>query len=94
MATHHGRPGGRSGEVGLLFLTVIATVLLIGGGIFLPLLLTQATGSSSYFASKAGAAMGFVVSALLWRKLLSYYRYEAHTLRPIKEDETNDRDAH
>jgi len=83
------------GEVGLLFLTVVATVLLIGGGIFVPLLLTQAAGSSSsYFASKAGAAMGFLVSALLWRKLLNYYRYEAHTLRPIKEDETNDRDAH
>jgi len=83
------------GEVGLLFLTVVATVLLIGGGIFVPLLLTQAAGSSSsYFAPKAGAAMGFLVSALLWRKLLNYYRYEAHTLRPIKEDETNDRDAH
>lgn len=30
----------------------------------------------------------------IWRPFLTYYGYEAHTLRPIKEDETNDRDAH
>jgi len=32
--------------------------------------------------------------AALWKPFLTYYRYEAHTLRPIKDDETNDRDAH
>ena len=28
------------------------------------------------------------------KPFLTYYRYEAHTLRPIKENETNDRDAY
>jgi hypothetical protein len=82
------------GELGLLLLTIAATVLLIGGGAVLPLLLTQAAGSSSYFASKAGAAVGFLVSAVLWRNLLSHYRYDTETLRPIKKDGANDRDTH
>ncbi|MBL9048674.1 MAG: hypothetical protein JNK19_00995 [Tabrizicola sp.] len=75
-------------EVVLLLLTVAATVILIGGGILLPLVLTQAAETQSYFASKAGAAVGFLISGLLWRKLLTYYRYEVHTLRPIKEEKT------
>jgi hypothetical protein len=76
------------GEVGLLLLTIVATVVLIGGGILVPLAFTQAVGGSSYFASKAGAALGFLISAVLWRKLLTYYRYEAQTLRPIKDETT------
>ena len=89
MATHHGRPGGRGRELLLLLLTVLASILLIGGGFLFPLILTQATETgSSFFASKAGAALGFLGSALLWRKLLTYYRYDGHTLRPLKEEKT------
>jgi hypothetical protein len=80
------------GELGLLFATLVATFVLVGGGFFGTLLITQAMGTTSHYASKAGAAIGFLVSVQLWRKLLKYYRYETHTLRPIKEDRTNDRD--
>jgi hypothetical protein len=92
VATHHGRLGVRLGELGLLFATLVATFFLVGGGFVVPLLITQAMETSSYYASKAGAAIGFLVSVPLWRKLLKYYRYEVHTLRPIAEDGTNDRD--
>ena len=89
MATHHGRPGGRGRELLLLLLTVLASVLLIGGGFLLPLIGTQATDTgSSFFASKAGAALGFLVSAMLWQKLLAHYRYDANTLRPLREENT------
>ena len=89
MATHHGRPGGRGRELLLLLLTILASVLLIGGGFLLPLIWTQATETgSSVFASKAGAALGFLGAAMLWRKLLTYYRYDVHTMRPLKEEKT------
>ena len=89
MATHHGRPGGRGRELLLLLLTVLASILLIGGGFLLPLIWTEVTETgSSFFASKAGAALGFLGSALLWRKLLTYYRYDGHTVRPLKEEKT------
>ena len=52
-------------------------------------------------AGRLGGAIIILVGALAayllkfpWNVLLKYYRYEAHTLRPIKDDETNDRDAH
>jgi hypothetical protein len=90
MVTHHGRPGGRSGELFWLFLTILGTVALPLGGGAIALGLAHALGSETgFFAFKAGAVVGFVMSALAWRKLLTYYRYGAD-LKPIRseEDET------
>jgi hypothetical protein len=80
------------GELGLLFVTLVATFFLVGGGFVAPLLIPQAMETSSYYASKAGAAIGFLVFVPLWRELLKYYRYDPYTLRPTREDRTNDRD--
>lgn len=52
--------------------------------------------SAGLTAKFVGPVMGTIWKGLaaVWRPFLTYYRYEAQTLRPIKEDETNDRDAH
>lgn len=75
-------------EVGLaLALIVVSAVILIA-----------VSAGASYFFAPAGRAGGpllvgslalaFWVLKYPWTALLRYYRYEAHTLRPLKEDET------
>ena len=87
MSTHHGRPGGRGTELLLLLLTLIASVVLIVVGAILSAAIAHATGfGSPLFVGKAGGALGFVLSALLWRRLLAYFRY-GPDLKPIRSEE-------
>ena len=75
-------------ELVLLVLTIFATVALIGGGFAVPLAFNEAGETPYYFASKAGAGIGFLISVQLWRKLLIYYRFGVQTLRPTIDQET------
>jgi hypothetical protein len=75
-------------EVGLaLGLVVVSAVVLVA-----------VTVGASYLFAPAGRAGGPLLAGSIalafwilkypWTALLNYYRYEAHTLRPLKEDET------
>jgi len=67
------------------------------------IVLVAVTAGASFFFAPAGRAGGpLLVGSLalaFWvlkyprTALFRYYRYEAHTLRPIKEDRTHERDA-
>jgi hypothetical protein len=86
METHHGRPGGRGTELLYLLLTLLASIVLIGGGFLLGLALAGADDSGSQRTyAKAGAGLGFLVSAVLWRNFLAYFRY-GPDLKPIPKD--------
>jgi hypothetical protein len=84
--THHGRPGGRGKELLFLLLTLLASIVLIGGGFLLGLALAGADDAGSQsIPAKTGAGLGFLVSVMLWRKLLAHFRY-GPDLKPIPKD--------
>jgi hypothetical protein len=97
--THYGRPGGRLVEVALALVMVALSLGLVFGFVALmsydfglwgngrdnhrdfDALLVRAV----VFASLVSAAC---VLAYLWGVLLKHYRYDARTLRPIKDEMT------
>jgi hypothetical protein len=86
VAEDHGRPGGRGKELLYLFLTLLASIVLIGGGFFLGLALAGADDAGSQSVpAKAGAGLGLLVSVLMWRNLLDHFRYGSD-LKPIPKD--------
>ncbi len=78
MATHHGRPGGRGLELLVLLLVLISTVAVVVGTV---LIVRWLSPNMAYLA----IGLGFALSVPLWRAFLRYYKYEAHTLKPIIE---------
>ena len=96
MATHHGRPGGRLVEV------LAGLALALASGVFLVLCLVVPAYVLFWMDVETHSGGKLEVASFLgglwllkypWGALLKYYRYEAHTLRPLAEGETKDRDA-
>ena len=96
MATHHGRPGGRLLEVGLALGLVVLSAAFLMVWVAVPIYVLKLLSLKGGRIGKAGAVwimLGFFLLKYPWNALLKYYRYEAHTLRPIKEDRTHERNA-
>lgn len=77
---------------------MLEVVLALGLVAVSAVVLIAVSAGASYFFAPAGRAGGpllvgslalaFWVLKYPWTALLRYYRYEAHTLRPLKENET------
>ncbi len=79
--THHKRPGGRGLELLLLLLLLVSTAAIVIGTVVI-------VGWLGVGAGSASLALGIALSAPLWLAFLRYYKYEAHSLKPIiKEDD-------
>ena len=99
MATHHGRPGGRLVEV------LAGIALALASGVFLVLCIVAPAWillrlGGGHGGGRSGGKVevlsllgGIWLLKYPWNALLKYCRYEAHTLRPLADDETKDRDA-
>jgi hypothetical protein len=80
-------------ELGLaLGLVVVSAAFLFGivaAAVYMLGPLTSSGGSRGGGMMVVGA-LGFGIALLRypWAALLRYYRYEAHTLRPLKDNET------
>ena len=102
MATHHGRPGGRLVEVLAAFVLIGVSVAILVGAlwagfvglmwfagyvspVFLAGVMVIAT---NYLFTKIFRLALWVLSAL-WGPFLKYYKYQAHTLRPLDDEGTN-----
>lgn len=97
MATHHGRPGGRLLELGLALGLAVLSVAGLAGAVILGLFIFGPVGSDGgggRWIILGSLGLAIYILKHPWAALLKYYRYDTQTLRPIKEDETNDRDAH
>lgn len=80
---------------------VLALLLAVFSGAFLVVCAVLPVYLLTLFGVKGGRRVGRLGIASLvtgifllkypWNALLRYYRYEAHTLRPIKDETTNDR---
>ena len=80
-----------------VFLAGLALVLWVLMAIYLTLFRVSPILAYGIMTTGAGLSMkvaGPVMRlcwkglAAIWRPFLTYYRYEAHTLRPLKENET------
>jgi hypothetical protein len=107
MATHHGRPGGRGLELLVMLFAVLLTATILFGGIaglfalqmvFLapllrisPGMLAALNGVLLTYWYKPGAKLAWAICAAIWTPILSYYKYEPHTLKPIFEERPHDR---
>ena len=78
-------------EVGLALVLAVLSVGFIAGAILLALFLFGPFGSEDSGGRVlilAGVAFAVYILKYPWIALLKYYRYEAHTLRPIKDEKT------
>jgi len=98
VATHHGRPGGRLLEVALALGLVLVSVGLFGGFVALVSYDFGLWGNGRDYHRDfdavlvravvfAGLAAAACLLAYLWGVLLTYYRYDARTLRPLTEND-------
>ena len=102
MATHHGRPGGRLVEVLAAFSLIgVSAVILVGAlavafgawmwlaAIVPTAFLTVVMASGvTYFLAPIMRSAWWVLSAL-WGPFSKYYKYQAHSLRPLDDEGTD-----
>ena len=101
-ATHHGRPGGRIGEVlAALFMIGVSVCIFVGAicaGLMawfwliriVPewLVILVIVFGASVTAAPIFRFAWWLLTAI-WRPFLRYYKYQAHSLRPIDDEDTN-----
>ena len=95
MRTHHRRFGGRTGELILLFALIAFSAALLGAEFwFWTAAQTWLSHQGGPYLLAAAGGVMFVASLWvlrrLWSAFLRYYRYEAHTLRPLDDRENNE----
>lgn len=101
--THHNRPGGRVVELlaalVLIFVSVGLFLAVLAGVLWL-FMQVAAWKPVLAFALVAASVNWLVLPvfrfatrflATIWRPFLSYYRYEAHSLRPLPAKDQTDR---
>jgi hypothetical protein len=102
MATHHGRPGGRLVEVLAAFALIGVSVAILVGALLAAyalfgllvgmvpawLLAVVVTAALGRFITSVMRGAWWLLSAI-WGPFLKYYKYQAHNLRPLKDEGTD-----